>query len=212
MLRYTVREEHRRIQAEDYLRSFVDVPRFHVFCRTCPCYDRNWACPEFDFDPLTVWSRYRWLHLTAFWIEFAPDQPRSGFEPSALIEDVLAMHRHEKRHAHRRLMSMRAASPDSFPLGVGECLLCTECTRSQGLPCRIPDQLVHSIESLGGDVEATMRVLFGHTLQWSDGRTLPDRYLHLIGLLCDRAELPEVAPAPDSGRDHSQFAGFFLDG
>ncbi len=190
MLRYTVREEHCRISTDDYLRDFVDVPRFLEFCRACSWYGRNWACPGLDFDPVAVWSSRDWLHLTAFWMEFSDDQPRTGLAPAQLISEVKAMYHHEKRRAHRRLMAMRTASPGSYPVGAGECDLCPTCTRERDHPCRIPDQLVHSIESLGGNVEATMRVLFGHAPEWSDGTSLPDRFALVIGLLCDQAEPP----------------------
>jgi len=194
VLDYVVRETRRRFAVADYVRDFVDVPRFRGFCEACQRYGENWACPPFDFDPLDVWARYRWLHLTAFIMEFTPAQPRSGLDHDRLVADVMEMFHQEKRRAHHRLMKLRAAVPDSVGLGAGGCDVCPVCTRKQGLPCRLPGQLVHSIESLGGDVEATMRVAFEHPTQWSDGTDLPDSYVLVMGLLCDQEELPDSAP------------------
>ena len=191
MLSYTVRTQQRRIRVEDYLRDYVDVPRCHQYCRQCGCYATNWACPPFAFDPLAMWRRYRWLHLIAFRLEFTPDQLRSALGHEELVDQVLKMFHAEKRRAQRMLMALRAAVPDSMPLGAGQCRLCPVCTRKSGEPCRMPDQLAYSIESMGGDVEGTMRMLFDDPVVWSDGSQLPDHYLVVVGLLCDQDELPE---------------------
>ncbi|WOP19346.1 DUF2284 domain-containing protein [Raineyella sp. LH-20] len=194
MLHYVVSETYRQVAVEEYLRDFVDVPRFHAFCRECPAYGRNWSCPPFDFDPVGVWARFRWLHLVAFRMEFTADQPRTDLDHDRLVSDVMAMFRREKRRAHRSMMALHRALPGSIPLGAGECGLCPTCTRRDGSPCRIPDQLVHSLESMGGDVDATMRVLFDQPTLWSDGTSLPDHYLLVVGLLCNQDELPATSP------------------
>lgn len=203
MLRYVVHASTRRILAEDYLRDYVNVPKFRTFCQACRVYGTNWACPPFDFDPLDTWRGYRWLHLIAFRLCFTKDQPRTGLDHDQMITDVLEMFRFEKRRSHRYLMRLRAAVPGSQALAAGECRLCPVCTRSYGLPCRLPDQMMHSIEALGGDVEATMRVIFDDPVAWSDGTSLPDHYTLVAGLLADQAELPEVPfeEATESSRD-----------
>jgi predicted metal-binding protein len=200
MLRYTVRTERGRIRTADFLRDFVDVPRHRAFCRRCSHHGSNWACPEFDFDPRAVWASHDWFHLTAYVMEFAEDQPRTGFDPDELMTEVQAMYHHQKRLAHRDLMALEVAVPGSTPIGAGECDLCAVCTRIDGQPCRIPDQLVHSIEALGGDVAATVSELLGLPSRWSDGTTLPDYYLVVVGMLADQEDitpfLTVVGPAP----------------
>ncbi|MFT8395504.1 DUF2284 domain-containing protein [Propionibacterium sp.] len=195
MLDYVTREEHRRIAAQDYVRDFVNVPKFVEFCRECGSHNQTWACPEFDFDPLDVWQKYRWLHLSARIMEFTPGQPRTGIPHQQLLDDVRAMFSKEKWHAYRQLVALHRRVPGSVGLSVGSCEVCTECTRPQGLPCRNPDQLFHSIESMGGDVMGTMSTIFGHPTLWSDGTTLPASYLVVTGLLCNVEELPERALA-----------------
>jgi len=200
MLRYTVRTEHGRIRTADFLRVFVDVPRHLAFCRRCSRQGSNWACPEFDFDPRAVWASRDWLHLTAYVMEFTEDQPRTGFDPDELMTEVQAMYHHQKRLAHRDLMALKAAVPDSTPIGAGECDLCAVCTRVDGQPCRIPHPLVPSIEALGGHVAATLSELFDLPSRWSDGTTLPDYYLVVVGMLADQEDitpfLAAVRPAP----------------
>jgi predicted metal-binding protein len=189
MLRYTVRTERGRIATADFLRNFVDVPRHLAFCRRCCHQGSNWACPEFDFDPRGVWASRDWLHLTAYVMAFTEDQPRTGFDPDELKAETQAMYHHQKRLAHRDLMALKAAVPESIPIGAGECDLCAVCTRADGLPCRIPDQLVHSIEALGGDVAATLNEVFDLPCLWSEDSTLPDYFLLVTGMLADQEDI-----------------------
>ena len=202
MLRYTVREEHRSVRTRDYVRDLVDVPKFLGFCRACSRHDQTWGCPEFDFDPLEVWGRYEWFHLTARIMEFMADQPRTGLSHEELVGDVMAMFHREKMQAHRELVALHRRVTPSMALSAGACELCAECTRPLGKPCRIPDQLFHSIESLGGDVATTMSQLFDHPVEWSDGDRLPDSYLVVTGLLCDANEAPMPVHRSSSASEH----------
>ncbi|MCT2999194.1 hypothetical protein EFN18_00495 [Propionibacterium freudenreichii] len=193
MLSYAVHEHHRRVPVDDYTRDFVDVPRFVEFCRACPQHDQTWACPEFDFDPRDVWARYSWIHLIAFSMDFDPDQRRTGWERDELTREVMDTFHREKKRALRTMIRLRNRVPGSQVLGAGSCELCRVCTRRQGRPCRLPQLLVHSMESMGADVEATSRELFDHPIEWSDGTSLPDSYVIVMGLVCNQPDLPPDA-------------------
>lgn len=189
MFRYGVTDRYQLMATPEYVERFVDIPRFLKLCRSCPSHNQTWACPEFDFDPLEVWAGRPWLHVFVRAMAFTPEQPRTGFSRSELTDRVHALFQHEKRQAHVVLMDLLAANPGSIALGAGGCDLCPTCSRMVDEPCRRPDQLTYSIESLGGNVEATLCELFGITAQWSDGTTLPDVYHLVIGLLAEERVL-----------------------
>lgn len=189
MLDYTVRDEQRTIDTARCIERFVDVPRFLGYCRECPAYGRTWACPEFDFDPLEVWTSRRWFHVITRTISFTAGQRRNGFDPDELQPQVMSMFTREKRRLRHRVVVLRAAHPGSVPLLAGSCELCEHCTRLEGRPCIHPEQLMHSIESIGGDVVQLVRELFGIQMSWSDGTQLPDAYYLTVGLLSDEPTL-----------------------
>jgi predicted metal-binding protein len=63
------------------------------------------------------------------------------------------------------------------------CVLCPEgCTRPQGRPCRHPDKLRHSLESVGFDIEAMTRDLLDIHLEWSHDGSLP-KHITLVTAL-----------------------------
>ena len=85
----------------------------------------------------------------------------------------------------RELMEREKEFPESVSLSAGSCDLCKEegCTRKDGKPCRYPDKLRYSIESLGGDVGRTVSKLMGYELEWVEEGKVPSYYVLVGGLL-----------------------------
>ncbi|WP_316669346.1 DUF2284 domain-containing protein [uncultured Propionibacterium sp.] len=189
MLAHAVRDEQRAIGTAEFVERFVDVPRFLSYCRDCPAYGRTWACPEFDFDPLAVWRSRRWFHVITRTIAFTGERPGEGLGPDELRSRVMALFTAEKRRLRHRVVVLRASHPGSIPLLAGACELCERCSRLDGRSCVHPGQLIHSIESIGGDVVGLVRELFGIEMGWSDGSHLPDAYHLTVGLLSDEPAL-----------------------
>ena len=54
------------------------------------------------------------------------------------------------------------------------------CTRREGLPCRHPDKVRPSLESMGFDIGKTAKELFGLELKWASDGKLPEYYV-LVG-------------------------------
>ena len=58
MLKYSAVPLENKIAVSDYVRDYVDVPRFLECCRACHNYSSKWSCPPYDFDPLSLWGTY----------------------------------------------------------------------------------------------------------------------------------------------------------
>lgn len=171
---YTAERREAEIGVEEYVRDFVDVPRFLNFCRECENFGRRWACPPFDFDPMDVWKKYQTLHIAAKIIAPGRDATQGKMrdvlltERSALFEELLA---HE------------GSQPGSLALSAGTCELCGVCARPQGIPCRYPEKLRWSLEALGGDVSKTAEILLRKPILWEKEGRLPAYYTLVGGLL-----------------------------
>ncbi|RLP12912.1 DUF2284 domain-containing protein [Propionibacterium australiense] len=189
MLDYAVHDEQRTIDTAQCIERFVDVPRFLEYCRGCPAHGRTWACPEFDFDPLGIWTSRQWFHVITRTITFGAEQRGRHVDPDDLRSQVIALFAREKRRLRHRLVVLRAGHPGAVPLLAGSCELCERCTRLDGRPCARPEHLMYSIESIGGDVVHLVRELFGIQMQWSDGTRLPEAYHLTVGLLSDEPVL-----------------------
>ena len=180
--------ETTRLAAEigvaDYCARFVDPPRFLAFCRECDSYGKVWSCPPYDFAVEDLWREYRLMRLFGRKLVFEPEllQRRYDKEQMAqLLQDTLYR---ERADMERELFALETDNPGSFALLPGSCHRCGDgnCSRREGLPCRDPRHLRHSLESLGGDVGRTAGELLGTPLLWVNGGRLPE-YLTLVAAL-----------------------------
>ena len=98
------------------------------------------------------------------------------FDPEELAEYTREL---TAAHARRMDEHLRALYPGAAVLTTGGCTLCEECTRPMGRPCRHPQAVGYSLESLGCDVGAAARGELGWELLWPRRDRLP-RYLTLL--------------------------------
>lgn len=168
---YSVEAAETVADLKDYLCQYVDPAKFLACCEACPNYNQVWSCPPYDFSPLSVWQNYDEIRLMARFL--IPGENRDG---QALVR---ALHQ-EKQRFHQELLALEAQYPGSLALSCGSCDACPVCSRKEGLPCRHPEQMRCSIESLGGDVGKTAQDYFHKPILWMEGNIAPD-YLMLVG-------------------------------
>jgi len=84
-----------------------------------------------------------------------------------------------------QLVSLEKIYPGSNGLIPGSCIACGygNCARRKGKPCRHPEKMHHSLESLGADLGKTAKELFGIEMKWIVGDELPDYFIEIGGLL-----------------------------
>lgn len=168
------------------LSDYVDAPKYLAACEQCPNYGRIGSCPPYDFSVIGYWRDYDSLELLCVQA-FVPDELRarvfSEEELKPVIESTIA----EARAAlDSRLAEEEANQPGSRMLSAGKCVRCDDCACAHGQPCRFPEAIRYSIESLGGDVVALARDLFQLPLLWAEGGQLPEYFVLMGGLLKKR--------------------------
>ena len=181
-MNYSVTTKEVTIAADEFIRRYRDVERIGAYCLQCPGYGKSWGCPPFDFDLHTVSDGFKTVRLMGTTIEFdeATRASCKGAEQSA------AMGREAMNEVWKtllpRLYEMERETPGSRCFTF-RCVLCPEgCTRPEGKPCRHPERLRHSLESVGFDIVAMTRELLGIDLEWSTDGTLP-KHLSLVTAL-----------------------------
>lgn len=181
---YTSETLTRTVPMSEFMGDLVDVPRFLGYCMDCPNHGQFWSCPPYAFDPAEVWPRYGALLLYARKLVFRKDRlfpgERRAFEKEELpkIKEAMA----------RELLAMEADRPGSRALFPGRCEWCESCARLAGEPCRFPEKMRYSVESLGGDCGGAIERYFGEKLQWASGNALPEQIILLGGLLLPKEQ------------------------
>ncbi len=160
---------------EDFIASYVRPEEFIRQCEACPNFGRLWSCPPYAFDVLEFWKGFGRIKIAAYKI-------KSDGDPERLRRDLAET----KKALGEELEAEAAKRPGSASLAAGCCELCPACSRPEGGPCRHPQKMRYSLESLGADVVKALRDLFGIELQWmKDGK--PPEYLVLAGGLLTKA-------------------------
>ena len=172
---YIIEKSEKLIKVSDYLDRYVNVEEFLQYCKKCNNYEKLWSCPSYDFNPEDYWEEYDELIVVARKIIFG-----EGVDQDRSYEIMLEV----KEDMSRELYELEKQYPGSISLSAGSCSLCKDgCTRAVGEPCRYPEMMRYSIESLGGDVGRTVSKLMGYELEWIEEGKLPSYFVLVGGLL-----------------------------
>lgn len=185
---YNIEKIEKSIKVRDFIEGYVNVPKFLKYCKDCPNYNKVWSCPEYDFDPMDIWKKYETLDLVATKIIYNLDFEHNEVSEKMIKESNMILKK-EKYNLMREYMSYEKKDGSVIFLSAGSCDLCgyekgiNNCAKLEGKPCRHPEQLRYSIESLGGDVVKTAKEIFDIELKWSDGTELPEYNVLVCGIL-----------------------------
>lgn len=173
---YTVQKYECEISIDEYMRDYVNVEEFLGYCKECKNYSKVWSCPPYDFAPEDYWKRFSELHVIA---------RKIIFDPGIGETDIMDIMSQVKDDMSSELYEMEERYEGSVSLSAGSCSLCREtgCTRGKGEPCRHPELMRYSIESIGGNVGLTVSKLMGIELEWLEEGKLPSYYVLVGGLL-----------------------------
>lgn len=164
------------IKVDDYIDGYVCVEEFLEMCKACENYNQKWSCPSYDFDPVEeYWKKFQTLYVVGKKMILTEEEKENW---PALMKEV-------KADLTRELSQKEAEYPGSQALSAGSCQICGEnnCSKKIGEPCRFPDRMRYSLESLGGNVGLTCSKLLGIRLQWIEEGQVPDYFVLVGGLL-----------------------------
>lgn len=170
------------IAAEEFVQRYRDVERIRQYCLQCPGYGKTWSCPPFDFNPRSVSDGFRTATVMGTTIEF-DEQTRASCK-NAEQSSVIGREAMQEvwKTLQPRLYEMERETPGSRCFTF-RCSLCPEgCTRPEGKPCRHPELMRHSLESVGFDIVAMARDLLDIELEWSSDCSLP-KHITLVTAL-----------------------------
>ena len=173
------------IDVADFIENCIDVAYFEECCSKCPNYGQTWSCPPYDFDPMDIWREYKTFYITAKKVI----TPKELLEKTYSLEELIRLGGQLTMSSYtsmdKELKAMQEQFPESRIIGGGKCMICGKegCARLKGEPCRFPDQMSYSIESLGGNVETVLKRYFNEKIYWgADGHLAPS-YIRVAGLL-----------------------------
>ena len=134
--------------------NIVLSEEFRDICKRNQCgkYGKCWVCPPELPDVETVMACVR-KYSHALWY-----QTVSTIGDSFDIEGMLeAGKKHVAVSQHLQETAMLLLPKDFLHLSCGGCRLCQRCAKEDGLPCRMPDKALPSLEGYCVDVYNTTK-------------------------------------------------------
>ena len=162
------------ISIENLMNTYFDFRTTRSRCIQCPGYKRTWSCPEFDFDPEDFLRGFSRFHLIT---ESVLN------EGVCSAEDAQVRLFREKVRFEKVFLEIENDIPGSCALAAQECVQCAKCARLSGLPCVHPEIMRYGPEALGLLAVRMVKDLFGITVLWSDGTSIPEYYLLIAGVM-----------------------------
>ena len=175
----------KEIDVADFVENCVDVAYFNECCSQCPNYGKTWSCPPYDFDPLDIWNDYKTFFVYARKVYTPQDLLEKTYDLADIIRIGGELTMGSFINVDDEMTLLQKEFPGSRVIGGGRCTLCgkDKCARIFGEPCRFPDKMTYSIESLGGNVEKVLDRYFNEKIYWgADGHLAPS-YIRIGGLL-----------------------------
>ncbi|MDR3255168.1 MAG: DUF2284 domain-containing protein [Synergistaceae bacterium] len=135
-------------------------------CAACPIFAKNWSCPPFEFDVDEFLGRFN--HVYLFGIKMTHDETtRAAMDTKEKSEDyAFRLMEGVNLKMLAILHDLERKYPGSRGASGGSCRICGVCARVDSMPCRFPDKMRNSIESLGFNVSMISDELLGLKILW----------------------------------------------
>ena len=171
---YKVTRYEKDIPMDDFIANYFDYPSTHELCKACPGYSETWSCPPFDFDPEDFFRQYSSFRLIVDKIDNSN---------ASSVDEAQEWLFREKDRYDAEMREFESIYPGSYGMAAQECQACKKCARLSNHPCIHPDVMRYSLEGIGAFPVKLMHDKLGFDILWSDGKSIPEYYLLVAGVL-----------------------------
>ena len=169
----TMKVSTHKLPVSKLVSDFRDVDRFMGLCRACPNFGKMWSCPPFESLPPILDSKTAQCLLFLYEIDIPPSESSTG---GLSQQNIRRIYDSARAEIDPKLLDLGRNSPSgSLVLLGGSCANCPlpKCARLEKKPCPRPEFMRPSLESLGFDVVAIAKKIFGADLEWATASKTP---------------------------------------
>lgn len=70
MADYRIENHIAELSTKNYLKEYRNQQEFIKYCQACPSYQNSWACPPFEYDPLSRIQHFSYTYIIGSQIHF----------------------------------------------------------------------------------------------------------------------------------------------
>ena len=172
---YKVELLTKRLSLDEYITEYMNRVKVEGYCKQCDKYGNCWSCPPFDLDIDNYLKKYSKITIYAHKLIIGDSVicDNAAQETQRLFKSL-------REKSDRHIFAKEIDICNSVAFVAGSCSLCEKCEKPN--PCKYPNQMRRSLESIGFDMARTAEVLFDTELKWGSENSLP-QYMFLISAL-----------------------------
>lgn len=179
---YTVEYRKSSLPMKQFRARYQDAEKFLAYCKECPKYGTVWSCPPLSFDADAYLARFAWVNIVGAKIQIESQVIEAADTPAKIRDVGWKIVSAVKLDVDEKMRGLEAQYPESVSLSSGGCILCDNCTRQTGKPCRQPDKMRYSLDAFGFDLSAITSDMLNIDIQWCKER-LPDYFTLVHGIM-----------------------------
>ncbi|PWL55778.1 MAG: hypothetical protein DBY38_00350 [Clostridium cadaveris] len=165
------------------LMQYYNPKLINKYCESCNKYSKVWTCPPLPFIDKDFLLKYKYCHIISGKvlinslddneINLLVNRSFKKYSDISISKDNFSNIFNGIYYAFRetndeKILKLEDTFKNTLALVSGRCLICSNCTRVNNMPCIHPNKLRYSLESLGLDVSSIMENVLGEKLQWSN--------------------------------------------
>jgi len=181
-------------RVEYFMEEYFKRDKVQSECKACPNYAKYWSCSPYAFDEATFLKQFKYMHIIGRQFEVPQEDIINIREPDAIAAYCKEKFDAIKVMTWKTLLEIEDEVKGSLGLIPGNCPICEiqamACARKTGEPCRNPELMRYSLESLGFDVVDLVKNELEMTIQWPENQRLPTLFSSVAAILC-QDEIPE---------------------
>lgn len=192
------------LPVEEWLEQYCVPEKFAGACEACPDYGKVWSCPPGLRSAKELFTSFDRVHLIGMKVVYRKETRKAATTPEKTDRLRAATYGEAKRVLLESLLELEKSISGSWSLAASQCELCGRCSRVDGLPCRMPEQMRYSFSGFGFDLTRIAREMLGLELLWSP-QGLPTYNVAIAALLERRRPNAEQRHLVESQRPWQLF-------
>ena len=150
----------------DTLKKYLKFEYFTNLCKEgCPNYNSNYTCPPNSPNFQDYIKDYKYSFIIAMYMKISKHNT------------IVDAHQYLRSLLSDLLIPLEAKVNGLLTDG-GRCLICKSCAYVDKLPCRFPQKMRFSMESMGIDLDGVSKDILNHSLTWNEDE---NNYCTVIG-------------------------------
>ena len=171
------------LSLDEFMKNYVDIPKFEIYCSLCKNYNKSWECPPHRIDVEKYWKQFDKIKIIAVKLDFTDDFRSKSYtsdELNYIIKNTLYV---ERSKLKKTLINLEDELDGKYLYG-GRCDICEKCAKRTDEPCRFPDLMRYSVESIGSNIQKLTPDIFDFSLKWIEkDMKIPEYLVNVCAVL-----------------------------